>query len=50
MDFASVDPNTIEKLQGNRNLNNLVYKGKKLQFVNYYMMDYTNIDALIYDF
>lgn len=47
INYDNIDPNSIERLEGKRNYGDMLYKGNILQFVNYHMMDYTNIDAII---
>lgn len=43
------DSQYLEKLdKQNPGLDSQIYKGKKLPFVNYKLIDYTNIDALLY--
>lgn len=50
MDFASPSIEVLEemnKVKSNNNMGNLVFKGKELKFVNYKLMDWTNIDAIL---
>ena len=50
MDFTTPSVEVLEemnKTKANKNLGNLVFKGKELKFLNYKLMDYTNIDAIL---
>ena len=43
-----IDQNALTNLNKNKNMGNLIYKDKILPFINYKLIDYTNIDAIIY--
>lgn len=50
MDFTTPSMevlNEMNEIKSKGNMGNLLYKDKKLKFVNFKLMDYTNIDAII---
>ena len=51
MSSRMADSQFLDKLSHtNPKMKGLIYKGKKLPFLNYKLTDYTNIDAIIYDY
>jgi len=49
LDTTIAPPDVIGNLAKNKSMGDLIYRDKKLPFINFKLMDYTNIDAIIYD-